>query len=87
MNKRGTGSRRYRGMSDAPNVVDFMKGKASDASKNIFGGAANAASKAFSGVKLPDVNVAVAKDTKKMIYTGLGILAGGAVLTAIIIKQ
>jgi hypothetical protein len=78
-------------MSDGPNIIDFLKGKASNAANNIVGGAANAAANsannAFKGVKLPDVNVAIAPETKKMIYTGLGILAGGAVITALIIKK
>lgn len=83
--------KRYTGLSDGPNIMDVIKGKANQAATNIVGGAANAAAgsvnNAFKGVKLPDVNVAISPDTKKVIYTGVGILGGSLLLAAIVFKK
>jgi len=83
--------KRYQSLNDGPKFMDFVKGKVNTAATNIVGSAANSASasvnNAFKGVKLPDVNVAIAKETKETLFKAVGILAGTAILVAIIIKK
>lgn len=82
---------RKRGLNDNQTFFDFLKGKANNAATNIVGGAAQSASnsinKAFSGVNLPTVKVALEKDTKNTLYKAVGLLGASAVLTALIIKK
>lgn len=83
--------KRYYALSEDRPILDYVRGRATDAATNIVGGAANAAankvSGAFKGVKLPPVSVGITKETKQMIYKAVGGLAAAGIVIAAIARS
>jgi hypothetical protein len=80
--KRHYNKGRYSGFSDGT-ALDVLKNKVTGAAGSITGGV----NKAFSGVKVPDVNVAITKETQGVIYKAVGMLSAAAIITAFVAKR